>query len=113
MPCTPSQVEKFRAFVSGGKQYLSDIRAMAGGGKFDDAYRKAGELDAQSCSRCHGADLQRSQLRLDSRTAALRGGLSGPVIVPGRSGESPLVQRHGRFIGSSFASRSTPRFGLR
>jgi len=50
-----SQVEKFKTFASGGKQYLSDIRTLMGGGKFDDAYRKAGELDAQSCSRCHGA----------------------------------------------------------
>lgn len=50
-----SQVEKFKAFVSGGQKYLADIRSMTGAGKFDDAYRKAGELDAQSCSRCHGA----------------------------------------------------------
>ena len=50
-----SQVEKFKAFAAGGKQYLSDIQSLLGGGKFDDAYRKAGELDAQSCSRCHGA----------------------------------------------------------
>jgi Protein of unknown function (DUF1553)/Protein of unknown function (DUF1549)/Planctomycete cytochrome C len=44
------------------------------------------------CERCHGSDLQRSQLRLDSRAAALRGGLSGKVIVPGRSADSLLVQ---------------------
>jgi hypothetical protein len=50
-----SQVEKFKAFAASGKQQLADIRALAGGGRFDDAYRKAGELDAQSCSRCHGA----------------------------------------------------------
>ncbi|HEX7898942.1 MAG TPA: hypothetical protein VF950_14360 [Planctomycetota bacterium] len=50
-----SQADKFKTFASGGKQYLADMRALIGGGKFDDAYRKAGELDAQSCSRCHGA----------------------------------------------------------
>ena len=45
------------------------------------------------CVRCHGVDLQKSQLRLDSRTGALRGGLSGKVVLPGRSDESPLVKR--------------------
>jgi hypothetical protein len=50
-----SQVEKFKGFLAGGKATIAEIRTMAGAGKFDDAYRKAGELDAQSCSRCHGA----------------------------------------------------------
>jgi hypothetical protein len=45
------------------------------------------------CVRCHGAGQQRSHLRLDSRTGALRGGLSGTVVVPGNSKGSALVQR--------------------
>ena len=45
------------------------------------------------CTRCHGAEQQRSQLRLDSRTGALRGGLSGAVVVPGDSRGSALFQR--------------------
>ena len=45
------------------------------------------------CVRCHGVDLQKSQLRLDSRPGALRGGLSGQVVIPGRSEDSPLVKR--------------------
>ena len=45
------------------------------------------------CTRCHGADQQRSQLRLDSRTGALRGGLSGTVVIPGDSRGSALFQR--------------------
>src|SRR5262245_35465691 len=45
------------------------------------------------CVRCHGPSLQQSQLRLDSRGAALKGGLSGAVIVPGKSQDSLLVQR--------------------
>jgi hypothetical protein len=50
-----SQVEKFKGFVQTGKAALAEIKAKAGAGSFDDAYRKAGELDSQSCSRCHGA----------------------------------------------------------
>jgi len=45
------------------------------------------------CTRCHGAEQQRSQLRLDSRTGALRGGLSGKVVIPGDGPGSPLFQR--------------------
>jgi hypothetical protein len=43
------------------------------------------------CTSCHGAKKQRSSLRLDSVSAAHRGGNSGPALVPGKSGESRLV----------------------
>ncbi len=45
------------------------------------------------CTPCHGPELQQSQLRLDSHAAALRGGLSGAVIVPGAGLESLLLRR--------------------
>ncbi|MEP6538327.1 MAG: DUF1501 domain-containing protein, partial [Bryobacteraceae bacterium] len=47
-------------------------------------------------SRCyagHGAGMQMSSLRLDDGNAALRVGMSGPVINPGHSADSPLVLR--------------------
>ena len=56
-------------------------------------------LLADNCHACHGAqvDTPFGGLRLDSRQGLLAGGDSGPVIVPGRPDESPLVQRlHGR-----------------
>ncbi len=46
----------------------------------------------QQCVKCHGAEKQKGGLRLDSRDAALRGGDSGPSIVPGNAGESLLVK---------------------
>jgi len=46
----------------------------------------------EHCASCHGVDKQENLLRLDSRSEALKGGMSGPVIVPGKSGESLLVQ---------------------
>ena len=46
------------------------------------------------CIQCHGPDSQESKLRLDSMVAALRGGNSGePVIVPGNSQRSHLIER--------------------
>jgi len=50
-------------------------------------------LLAQNCYSCHGPDVQQSGLRLDLRQNALRGGDYGPVIVPGKSGESKLIRR--------------------
>jgi cytochrome c553 len=48
----------------------------------------------QHCIDCHGPDAAESNLRLDSVVGALRGGDSGErVIVPGKSGQSYLLNR--------------------
>ena len=44
-----------------------------------------------SCFACHGAKRSENSLRLDQKAAALGGGDSGPVIVPGKSEESRLI----------------------
>ena len=45
------------------------------------------------CFTCHGPSVQTNGLRFDRRDDALRGGYSGPAIVPRDSSGSPLVQR--------------------
>ena len=45
------------------------------------------------CAGCHGAAQQISGLRLDVREDAMKGGYSGPVIVPGKSADSKLIHR--------------------
>ncbi|MFZ9860504.1 MAG: PSD1 and planctomycete cytochrome C domain-containing protein [Gemmataceae bacterium] len=47
---------------------------------------------AEQCMGCHGAKIQKSSLRLDSKAAILKGGISGPVVIPGKPSESLLVQ---------------------
>src|SRR6266481_8114130 len=47
---------------------------------------------AENCYKCHGSDKQKGSLRLDVREAVLAGGESGPVIVPGKPDQSPLVE---------------------
>lgn len=45
------------------------------------------------CYACHDGGKQRGGLRLDMKTAALKGGESyAPAIVPGKSADSPLVR---------------------
>ena len=58
-----------------------------------------------SCTKCHGSTRQRGQLRLDSRTFALHGGVTGPVIVPGDTTRSRLAQ----LIAHSDAAERMPQ----
>ena len=44
------------------------------------------------CAKCHGADKQSGNLRVDSRAALTTGGDRGPAIVPGDAENSLLVQ---------------------
>jgi hypothetical protein len=50
-------------------------------------------LLASKCHDCHGGDLQEGRLDLRTPGAILRGGENGPAAVPGRSGESLLLER--------------------
>src|ERR1700757_3190269 len=47
---------------------------------------------AGTCFKCHGGQKTSSGLRVDSRDALVRGGDSGPAVVPGQPDESLLVQ---------------------
>lgn len=51
----PTQHDKFKGFASGGVTDLADVKRLIDAGKFDDAYRKSGEIDSQRCAKCHGA----------------------------------------------------------
>lgn len=56
---------------------------------FDDVYPTL----LLRCTRCHGARLQDADLDLRTRESMLRGGESGPAIVPGSSNKSLLIGR--------------------
>ncbi len=49
-------------------------------------------LLAENCHSCHGSKKQWAGLRLDNRASVLKGGESGPAIVPGKPEESLLIQ---------------------
>jgi len=46
-----------------------------------------------ACNTCHGAEKQKGELRLDSKTLALQGGSSGKAILAGNSKDSLLLHR--------------------
>ncbi len=49
-------------------------------------------LLVEHCQKCHGADKQKGELRLDSREALLKGGETGPAIVAGQPADSELIK---------------------
>ncbi len=56
--------------------------------------KKIRPLFAEHCARCHGGEAKapKGGLRLDSRAALLKGGESGPALVPGKPDESLLIK---------------------
>ena len=46
-----------------------------------------------NCWRCHNEQTAKGQLRLDSKTSTMKGGISGAVIIPGNSRDSRLLHR--------------------
>jgi len=44
----------------------------------------------QNCLRCHGDDKVKGKLSLKTKSSAMKGGASGPSILPGQGEKSPL-----------------------
>jgi mono/diheme cytochrome c family protein len=57
-----------------------------------DYVRDVKPMLAKHCVSCHGAARPRGGLRLDTATAAIKGGKSGPCVLPGNAAESPLIE---------------------
>ncbi|MBS1789413.1 MAG: PSD1 domain-containing protein [Acidobacteria bacterium] len=58
-----------------------------------DFKRDIEPIFAASCYQCHGPKKAAGQLRLDVKASAMKGGISGAVILPGNSNASILLKR--------------------
>lgn len=72
-------------------------QANADGGRLDGAQEeffeaKVRPILAENCLGCHGIDKHKGGLRLDVREAMLKGGDTGPVVVPGEPDASMLIE---------------------
>lgn len=75
-----------------------------------DFARQVKPLLERSCIACHGPDKQRGEFQVDSRETLLKGGSSGtPAIVPGKSGQSPLVD----YVSGQIKDMEMPPFSRR
>src|SRR5262249_29917507 len=54
--------------------------------------KKIRPLLIDNCHKCHAGDKVKGKLHLDSRTALLKGGDTGPAIVPGEPEKSLLIK---------------------
>jgi mono/diheme cytochrome c family protein len=64
----------------------------AGPGEAVDFAKEIRPIFEARCFECHGPEKQKSSFRLDLREAAMKGGSEGLAIVPGKSGESALIE---------------------
>jgi hypothetical protein len=69
----------------------------AGGGADDAAgaeffERKIRPILVERCHKCHGGDKARGGLSLSGRDSVLRGGNRGPAAVPGKPGDSLMIE---------------------
>ena len=69
--------------------------SLGGAENEPDLAARAREVLARQCFACHGPDEEAREagLRLDVLAEAVRGGRSGPALVPGDPGESLLLER--------------------
>ena len=58
----------------------------------DHFRRRVRPLLIERCHKCHAGAKNKGGLRLDSREAVLKGGETGPAVVPGKPDESLLMQ---------------------
>src|SRR5712692_2781797 len=72
--------------------------ASAGADSVDFA-RDVQPILQRACAVCHNDTLVQGGLSLASRAAALKGGVSGPAVVPGDGASSLLIKRLGAVPG--------------
>ncbi len=70
---------------------LMPVSAKASDARIEFFEKKIRPILVQHCTRCHGPD-QKAGLRLDHRVGLLKGGDTGPAIVPGDPNASRLIQ---------------------
>ncbi|HSU53749.1 MAG TPA: DUF1549 domain-containing protein [Candidatus Dormibacteraeota bacterium] len=74
-PLTPQQLAQLPAPAQHNLDFAKEIKPI---------------LEA-SCIKCHGRGKDKGGFRMDARDLFLKGGDSGPAIVPGKSAESLLI----------------------
>jgi hypothetical protein len=94
-------------WLASGDQASTASSIASGGNSLQaqvDFEREIRPLLHARCLECHGADKQQSGLRLDSKAAAMKGGVGGVVIVPGKGSASGPGFRLYRYLEDNVAT---------
>ena len=89
----PGGLACFLLLAASATPAIADEKAASASGQEVDFESQVYPIFEQRCQVCHGSVQQLGELRLDSKAVALRGGVSGPNIVPGDADQSPMFQR--------------------
>src|SRR6266851_5155443 len=73
--------------------WIDSVPSGGGAANHVDYAQSVEPILRSSCYGCHSGAQPKSQLHLDVKLAAMRGGIGGAVIVPGSSEKSRLIQR--------------------
>jgi len=87
---TPAEVDTLRQWIEQGALNAGEAPGAA---RPPVAQRDVDTILSAKCWVCHGRREQRAGLDLRSHSALLKGGRSGPALVPGNPAASLLVQR--------------------
>ncbi len=66
---------------------------------------------AGKCAPCHGGEHPQAGLNLETREGMLKGGVTGPAIVPGSAKDSLLVKRISGHLGARMPMNAEPLSG--
>lgn len=88
-PFTKEEAELLKRWIDEGAHFPND----AGSREPELTQHDVIPILLLRCTACHGRQRQEGQLDLRTKASMLRGGKSGPAIVPGQPAESLLLQR--------------------
>ncbi len=93
-PLTKAEIETIRRWIAGGAQSsMKDTGASKDASTVPLAQHDIIPIMLLRCTVCHGRRRQEAGLDLRTKAAMLKGGKSGPAIVPGKPEESLLVKK--------------------
>src|SRR5256885_15439050 len=81
-----------RAWGIGGPALAPGLPVQAQDAPAIDFARDVRPLLREHCLSCHSAAKKKGQLRLDARSAAFKGGITGKAILPGKGRDSLLYK---------------------
>jgi cytochrome c553 len=92
-PLTAAEVERVQRWIDGGAPFGESPMAPPAAAQTNVTQHDVLPILLLRCTACHGRQKQEAGLDLRTRASMLRGGKSGPAIVPGKPAESLLLKR--------------------
>lgn len=90
---SPAEVDSIRRWVESGAEFSAGQSALAPPAAVAITHHNVIPILLRRCTACHGLHTQEGKLDLRTKGGMLKGGKSGPAIVPGKPEASRLIAR--------------------